>query len=363
MTITDLDLSARAGLVATHDRGLTYPFGGMAPGMGEVMAAAPGIRWVRLAMPGPLKHVNCWLVDDADARGGGVAVVDTGMNLRDQRAAWETAFAGPLAGTRVTRVFGTHFHPDHVGLAGWLCRGHDAELWMTRGEWLTARMLALDPQARTSDEIFAFWRMAGWDEAQLARKREADAPNFSRIVTPLPAGYRRLVDGQTLPIGDREWRVVTGCGHSPEHACLLDEAAGVLIAGDQVLPRISSNVSLFIIEPHADPLGEWLDSIAKLKTLPGDLLVLPGHGDPFYGLHTRLDALADEHRQRLDDLAVHLAEPRRAVDCFAVLFERPVGEDMLAMASGEALAHLRHLELAGRAVREMDDGVAWWRAG
>ncbi|MEG8018307.1 MBL fold metallo-hydrolase [Sphingomonas sp. LR55] len=148
----------------------------------------------------------------------------------------------------------------------------------------------------------------------------------------------------------------------PEHACLYDEAGGILIAGDQVLPRISPNVSLGVTEPNADPLGEWFASIAKLKTLPADLLVLPGHGDPFAGLHTRLDAMDREHRERLNELAVFLAEPRRAVDCFGRLFRRAIGPDVLGMATGEALAHLRRLEVEGRATRETHDGVWWWRA-
>jgi glyoxylase-like metal-dependent hydrolase (beta-lactamase superfamily II) len=142
----------------------------------------------------------------------------------------------------------------------------------------------------------------------------------------------------------------------------LNEVAGVLIAGDQVLPRISPNVSLGVTEPDADPLGEWFASIAKLRLLPDDLLVLPGHGDPFTGLHARLDAMDREHRERLDELEVFLAEPRRAVDCFGRLFRRAIGPDMLGMATGEALAHLRRLEIEGRAAKDVRDGVWWYRA-
>jgi len=128
------------------------------------------------------------------------------------------------------------------------------------------------------------------------------------------------------------------------------------------LPRISSNVSIGVTEPDSDPLGEWFDSIAKLKRLPRDLLVLPGHGDPFRGLHARLDALDSEHRRRLDELEAFLIEPRRVVDCFGRLFRRAVGQDMLGMATGEAMSHLRRLEVEGRAVRETRDGVWWFRA-
>ncbi|MDQ2892810.1 MAG: MBL fold metallo-hydrolase [Pseudomonadota bacterium] len=343
---------------ATSHKGLTYPFGGAEPGPGETMRVAPGVDWVRLTIPGPLKHVNSYLLDDD----GGVALVDTGMNTGDARAAWKVLAKGPMAETRVTRMIGTHMHPDHIGLAGWMCDHHDAPLVMTRGEWLTARMLTADARDTVPGEMIAFWRGAGWSEDQIAAACERGWSGFRRIVTPLPLSYTRIVDGEMLRIGTTYWRVVTGSGHSPEHACLLDETSGVFVAGDQVLPRISPNVSLGVTEPEADPLGEWFASIAKLKLLPADLLVLPGHGDPFTGLHTRLDAMDREHRERLDELAVFLAEPRRAVDCFGRLFRRAIGQDMLGMASGEALAHLRRLEIEGRACREDRDGVWWWRA-
>lgn len=346
----------------TTDKGLTYPFGGAEPAAGAVMTVAPGIRWVRLHVPGPLRHVNCWLLDDADARGAGVALVDTGMNTGDARAAWRAVFAGPLAGVRVTRVIGTHFHPDHIGLAGWMCVHHGAPLVMTRGEWLTARMLVADARDEVPAEMIAFWRGAGWDEGQIDQARARGWAGFRRIVAPLPLGYLRIADGDGIAIGGRDWRVVVGSGHSPEHACLYDAAAGVLIAGDQILPRISPNVSLGVTEPQGDPLGEWLASIARLRTLPADLLVLPGHGDPFTGLHPRLDAMEREHRQRLDDLAAFIEAPRRATECFGRLFRREIGPDMLAMATGEALAHLRRLEIERRAVREERDGIWCWRA-
>ncbi len=342
----------------TSHKGLTYPFGGAEPASGGTLQVAPGIDWVRLKIPGPLKHVNCWLLADTD----GDALIDTGMNTPEARDAWKAVFHGAKSGVRITRMIGTHFHPDHIGLAGWMCDHHAAPLLMTRGEWLTARMLAADARDSVPTEMLAFWRGAGWDDAQIDHASVRGWAGFRRIITPLPLSYTRIKDGDTLTIGTRDWRVITGAGHSPEHACLVDEAGGILIAGDQVLPRISPNVSLGVTEPNADPLGEWFASIAKLKTLPADLLVLPGHGDPFTGLHARLDAMDREHRERLDELKVFLAEPRRVIDCFGRLFRRAIGPDMLGMATGEALAHVRRLEVEGRAIRETVDGVWWWRA-
>ncbi|MBB4154938.1 glyoxylase-like metal-dependent hydrolase (beta-lactamase superfamily II) [Sphingomonas jinjuensis] len=334
---------------------LAYPFGDAFPATGARMRVAEGIEWVRMPVPGPLRHVNCWLLADE----GGVAVVDTGFNTDATRAAWGLALPDDSA---VTGVIGTHMHPDHVGLAGWLCERHGCGLTMTRGEWLTLRMLVADASEAVPEAMIALWHGAGWSEAEIEVPRSRGWARFRSMVAPVPMSYRRIVDGDRLTVGRTTWRIVVGSGHSPEHACLLDEANGVLIAGDQVLPRISPNVSLGVTEPEADPLGEWFASIDKLRGLPDGLLVLPGHGEPFTGLHARLDAMEAEHRARLDGLEALLRmAPRRAVDAFATLFSRPIGDDMRGMATGEALAHLRRLEVEGRAQRAMQDGVWWWQ--
>ena len=337
-------------------RGLTYPLGRVVPEAGEVVDLAEGVGWTRSPVPGSLNHINLWLLEDS----GGVAIVDSGLDIPPAREAWEALFAGPLAGRTVTRVIVTHFHPDHLGLAGWLAERFGVRLWMTRGEWLFARMLTSDVRDAPPAEAFAYWRAAGWDEARIAAEAEKGWGRFASVVSTVPVSFIRLQDGDVLRIGARDWRIVTGCGHSPEHACLVDEAGKLMIAGDQVLPRITSNVSLNLSEPEADPLGDWLASIAKLRTLPGDLLVLPSHGEPFTGLHARLDALAEGHHGRLDALHDFLTEPRRAVDCFGVLFARQIGDGSFGLATGEALAHLRHLEVEGRAVRDVRDGVHYY---
>jgi glyoxylase-like metal-dependent hydrolase (beta-lactamase superfamily II) len=336
-------------------RGLTYPFGRSAPDEGALAEVAEGVGWSRLPVPGSLGHINVWLLDD----GAELVVADTGLAIGAARAAWAALLEGPLAGRELTRIVVTHFHPDHIGLAGWLAARNGARLWMTRGEWTLARMLAADVRDAPPDEALAFWRAAGWEAPRIAAEAEKGWGRFAAMVSPIPASYGRLRDGDTVRIGARDWRVVVGSGHSPEHACLVDFEGRLMIAGDQVLPRITSNVSLSLSEPEADPLGEWLDSIARLKRLPDDLTVLPAHGLPFTGLHARLDALDAGHRGRLDALHAHLAEPRRAVDCFAVLFGRRIDDGILGMATGEALAHLRRLEVEGRAAREVRDGV-WW---
>ncbi|MEA3064893.1 MAG: hypothetical protein QOJ27_1339 [Sphingomonadales bacterium] len=343
---------------AYSHKGLTYPLGRRGPDNGELIALADGVGWARLPIPGSLRHINVWVLED----GGGVALVDTGLDIAPCREAWEALFAGPLAGRAVTRVICTHFHPDHLGLAGWLTERFAVPLWMTRGEWLFGRLLASDIRDAPPREAIAHWRAAGWDEARIEAEAAKGWGRFASVVSPVPVSFVRMEEGDRIRIGGREWRILIGSGHCPEHACLIDDSGGLMIAGDQVLPRITSNVSLSLSEPEADPLGDWLASIEKLKGLPDSLLVLPSHGEPFTGLHARLDALAHGHRDRLDALHSRLDEPRRAVDCFGILFARQIDDSMLGLATGEALAHLRRLEVEGRAVREMRDGVHWHRA-
>jgi glyoxylase-like metal-dependent hydrolase (beta-lactamase superfamily II) len=336
----------------THHRGLDYPFGDRAPGPGETIEVAAGVEWVQLPVPGPLKHINVWLVAEA----GGHAIVDTGLPLDACKDAWRTV----LEGRTITRVIVTHMHPDHLGLAGWLTAKFGVRLWMTRGEYLTARLLVADARERPPEPVIAMWRGAGWSEAQVDAAVTKGWGQFARGLHRLPDGYVRVQAGDRL---DR-WRAVIGSGHCPEHLCLVDDEARVMIAGDQVLPRISSNVSLTMIEPDGDPLGEWLESLERFRAeLPGDLLVLPAHGSPFTGLHTRLEALIEGHVKQLERLEDRLREsPRRPVDCFGVMFARAIDDKLLGMATGETLAHLRWLERRRRARCEVRDGVWWWSA-
>lgn len=343
------------GIEPLEHKGLIYPLGGFAPEAGVVHSLAEGVGWTRMPVPGSLNHINVWLLDDES----GTAIVDTGLYTSESKEAWRIA----LADRRVSRVFATHFHPDHIGCAGWLCHKHGARLWMNRTEWLMARMLSADIRDEPPPEAIAQLVAAGWTEEQIAPVRARGWGNFAKAVSPIPLGHIPLREGDVIRIGARDWTVWIGSGHTPEHVCLVDEAGGLMIAGDQVLPRITSNVSVSISEPEGDPLGDWLASIEKFRALPGDLLVLPAHGEPFRGLHARLDRLERGHRDSLERLHALLAKaPRRAVDCFSLLFKRTVDDSIRSLATGEAMAHLRRLEVEGRATKSVDDGVWWFAA-
>jgi len=336
-------------------RGLAYPLG-PAPAPGEAVSAVPGVLWLRLPLPMQLNHVNVYAIAD----GEGWAIVDTGIRTPDSVAGWEAALAGPLAGRPVTRVICTHMHPDHIGLAGWLCERFDAPLLMTQLEYVTARMLVSDSgPAPESGAIF--WRAAGWSEDRIERYRQTYGM-FAKGVSPIPAGYQRLSQGQVLSIGGADWTILIGNGHSPEHACLWRRSDDVLISGDQILPRISSNVSVWPTEPLANPLHDWMTSLERLgDLLPAVTLVLPGHGEPFTGVLPRIAALERGHRVSLKRLERTLRTPCRAIDVFGTLFARPVDASLLGMATGEAIAHLNYLAGQGRARRDRDGhGVDWW---
>src|ERR1700733_1313842 len=336
---------------------LTYPFQG-APAPVETSAVAPGVLWLRMPLPmAGLSHINLWALEDD----GGWTLVDTGMQTPQTATHWQSAFSGPLHSRKVMRVICTHMHPDHIGMAGWLTRQHECRLWTTRLEYVVCRMLVADTGREAPPDGGHFYRAAGWDEVALAGYK-ARFGGFGKAVYALPDSYRRIVDGEELRIGARVWRAVVGRGHSPEHLCLHCEELKVLISDDQVLPRITSNVSVFPTEPDADPLSEWLESLASIRLrVPDDVLVLPSHNEPFRGLHARIDQLIQGHEQALLRLKDALTERKTAADIFSLLFRRRVGGELLTMATGESVAHLNCLIRRGQAVREVDgSGVAWY---
>jgi glyoxylase-like metal-dependent hydrolase (beta-lactamase superfamily II) len=323
------------------------------PTPGEASAIAPGILWLRMPLPFALDHINLWLVED----GAGWAIVDTGYATEAAMAAWERIFALHLGRRPVTRIIVTHYHPDHIGLAQWLAERWQVPLWITEKEWLYARMLSQDSDDLTQ-RYRDFARRAGLDAAASVAFGRHEA-SYRRGVPAVPAAFHRLVDGAAIDIGGREWRVVVGEGHAPEHACLYCAEAGVLIAGDQVLPRISPNISLQPYEPDGDPLARYLASLLRLRAaVAPEALVLPSHDLPFFGLHSRADALAAHHRARCAAILEACARPQSAADLLPRLFRRPLDRHQTAFALGEALAHLNYLAGQGALARSTGaDGV------
>jgi glyoxylase-like metal-dependent hydrolase (beta-lactamase superfamily II) len=125
-------------------------------------------------------------------------------------------------------------------------------LWITRLEYLNCRVLTADTRHEAPEDGVRFYRKAGWTEEDIENYR-ARFGNFGKMIYQLPDSYHRLQKGDRVTIGEHQWRVIVGTGHSPEHACFYCAELKLLISGDQVLPKISSNVSVFPTEPDADP--------------------------------------------------------------------------------------------------------------
>lgn len=330
----------------------------------QISQAAPGVWGLRLPLPFQLNHINVWLLaDHLDDGSPAWTLVDTGVASALTRNLWEAAARDFLGAAPVRRVVVTHFHPDHIGLADWMCRRFDAPLHMTRTEWLLARMLCLDNSDEIADATQQFYGAMGLEPAALAALT-VRGNAYARGVPTVPAAFERLAQGDRLRIGDRDWTIITSGGHSPEHACLYGadgDGNGVLIAGDMVLPRISPNVSVWPSEPFADPLAEFLDGLKRLRQLPADTTVLPSHGPVFRDLRGRIDELLRHHEDRLAEAERDCAQGGRTVaEITRAMFPRALDTHQLSFAAGEALAHLNYLVQRGRLRRgrRPDDG-AW----
>jgi glyoxylase-like metal-dependent hydrolase (beta-lactamase superfamily II) len=328
------------------------------PPPGQTLEVAPGVFWVRMPLPFKLDHINLWLLDDGD----GWTIVDTGISRDEVKAAWEAVFARHVTPAKpLKRLICTHFHPDHFGLAGWLTERFDVPLWMPREEWTWGRMLSLDAGEGLRPQFLKFYKDAGFDRAML-ETAAGRAGRYAKNVAPVPAAFRRIVAGDHIEIGGRRWFVIVGNGHSPEHACLYCAEAEVLISGDQVLPKISPNVSVWPQEPEADPLGQYLASIKRLSGLPEETLVLPSHMFPFRGLEGRIDDLGQHHAARLDETLAAVEKPATGVEVLRKLFTRELDTHQLFFAIGESLAHLHRLMAAGLVGRQRGgDGAHVYR--
>jgi len=255
----------------------------------------------------------------------------------------------------VNRVICTHLHPDHTGLAGWICRKFGAPLLMTRGEYFLCRLMAADTGHSAPNEGVQFYRKSGFTEDQLELYK-ARFGGFGKMIAPMPQSYDRLRDGDMIPIGGRDWRVIIGSGHSPEHACFYCADLNLCLTGDQLLPNISSNVSVWPTEPEQNPLEEWIFSCHKLKAeLPEDALICPAHGIPFRGAHKRLDKLIEHHEKALKRLAEFCRTPQLSTGVYSVLFRREINDRNRIMAVGESVAHLNCLKGRGIISRRLND--------
>lgn len=341
---------------------LEYPFADALPDPGAKREVAPDIFWVRKPLPFALDHINLWLLRDRFDGRDGWTLIDCGIASDTTRDLWRQVIANALDGMPIVRILCTHYHPDHLGNAAWLQRQMPGDrvppLWMSLGEYAMGRVMQASLAGTDGPGTASHYASHGLtDEAALAAMSQRTG-YFSKMVPDMPLVYRRIAAGESIAIGDDTWRVIPGFGHSPEHAALHAERSNVLISGDMLLPRISTNVSVHAMEPEANPVQQFVDSIRLFEPLPADALVLPSHGRPFRRLHRRVEQLREHHDARLGEVLDHCATPRTAADIVPIMFRRPLDTHQLFFAFGEALAHLHALWYAGSLRRERgSDGV------
>ncbi len=337
---------------------LNFPFA-QGPATAELVPVCPGVHWLRMPLPFSLNHINLWVLDDGD----GCAIIDTGIHDDTTRGAWQSILNQHLRGRPVTRVLATHCHPDHIGAAGWLCEQWQAPFWITQGEWMQANLGQARNGGVSQDAMAAHFKRLGLPSSRIRRMTRMQG-YFQRMVGPLPAAYERVAGADTLNIGGRDWQVLIGRGHSPEHACFYCEELNVLIGGDQVLPNITPTIGVTAEEPNGNPLGLFLHSLDAFYGLPPDCLVLPAHELPYRQLHFRVTQLKLHHEERCALLLRACGDPLAATEAAQAMFaHRNLSGFDIMLALGETLAHLHLLMRQGAVERFTDpDGVYRYRA-
>lgn len=323
---------------------LVYPWV-KPPEPGAVIELAPQVHertqsallWLRMGLPFALDHINVWMM----RHGPGWCLVDCGYGNDATRALWEEHFTETMDGLPITQLVATHYHPDHLGNARWLMDRFQAPLMMSYAEFVTAHAIVTEMGPYSKSAAATFYRSHGVSEAmleQLSKRRGA----YSIGVPTLPEHIVGIRPGQTLSLGGHDWRCIGGYGHCPEHIALYCEALRVLISGDMLLPKISTNVNVWPIDPEFDAVGAFLDSLDEFADLPDDTLVLPSHGLPFRGVRVRVAALHQHHRERMEQLVAALDAPKTAIEVLPVLFRRDLDMHQTFFAIGEVIAHLNH---------------------
>ena len=341
------------------ERKLHYPLGEQMPEFGYGLEVAPGIQWLRMGLPFALNHINLWLLRDNIDGVDGWTVVDCCIDRPESRAQWEQVFINTLQGLPILRVIVTHMHPDHIGLAHWLCARWGVALWMSGTDYNVARLASTSTAGFGGPESAAFFGKHGLVDAASQDKLKARSNYFTSLVPAVPLSYRRMRDGDTIPIGNHRFRAISGFGHAPEHIALYCDASKILIGGDMMLPRISTNVSVYDNEPESNALQLFLDSIDKFAPCAPDTLTLPSHGKPFVGIHERIKQLHDHHADRLAEvIETCTAKPSSAADVLPVMFKRELDLHQTTFAMGEVIAHLHFLWFKGELKREFcTDGI------
>ncbi|AFX99279.1 metallo-beta-lactamase superfamily protein [Candidatus Endolissoclinum faulkneri L2] len=334
---------------------IDYIYGNTLPNPGTAMEVSPGIRWIRMPLPFALDHVNLFLLDDGIE---GWVLVDTGLASKTTQDLWELILANELCDKHISRILITHFHPDHIGNAGWLCKRTGAQLYMSRTEWLSARITLAERQEDFQEDIQNFYSLTGISDLSSFEVNDF-AAQFHRIVSPVPPLYRRIREKTSLVISGKTWTPILSEGHSPEHICLYCSEGNILIGGDFLLPQISPNVSVWWNEPEVNPLADYIQFLENLNYMQSSILVLPAHELPYRGLQKRCSALLAHHKEQLQLVLEACSLPSTVLDVTYKMFKRQFDPNQLSFAIGESLAHLNYLMGIGKIERNLDASGFW----
>lgn len=339
----------------TAHHGIDYPFG-THPGDAAAIEIRPGLLWHRMPIRmGNLGHINSYLIEDDD----GWTMIDAGYGGAPNQELWERFFTAHLKGKPVVRLICTHSHPDHIGLAPWMCDRWGIGVTMTLAEWIFGRMMALESGGKIHDNVLDYFKKMGSPDSELEEIASfGHNPHFGGI-PPMPSSFTRIEGGDVFRLGGEDWTVLIGRGHSHEHACLYSEALGILIGGDIVLPKISPHIGSFATEPEGDPLKQFVSTVKAFRKLPAATLVLPSHNDVFTGLHNQLDYYLDHHDRRIEAILAACETEQTVMSLVPVLFKGDLSKLARRLGVTEALAHCNHLMAGGLMTRRLNDAGQW----
>lgn len=324
------------------------------PEPGTLQQVANGIFWLRMPLPFDLDHINLYLLEDNHNGQEGYALIDTGIGTQTTQQLWDVLL--DTLGKPITKVIVTHLHPDHIGMAGYLVEKFRIPFYMSQVEYFTARALSAGARGASDWQDDEYLVRCGMSEDYVrnAKKNRQDSKGIGQVVRPIPLQFYRLQGGDSLPIGEHDWQVYIGRGHSPEHVCLFNPKTNILISGDHVLPGISPNIGVYSTEPDANSLKLYLDTLPQFTQLPIDTLVLPSHKQPFYGLHTRVNELISHHHVHLDNLRAFCKQGKTIEQCLPILFKRKLSAQNMFFAIAEAFSHLNYLYFAKECHRQIN---------
>jgi len=323
----------------------------------EAREVAAGIWKITLPIPFPLKTVNVYALVGTD----GWTLIDAGMGTPDAREAFAAGLkkAG-LDIAQLKHIVLTHHHPDHIGLSGELQEQSGARVYMHPIDERSVQIIWAGTMPERFGSVSSFFQQHGLEPTKLWYTQTDPKAVRTVIGVPPHEAFTLVEDGDSLELADEHYQVLWVPGHSDGQIVLFRERDGVFLAADHVLPRITPNVGLYSKHDRLNPLGDYLNSLAKVEHLPASN-VLPGHGEPFADLGGRVREIVQHHYDREDQILIMLKErPQHATELTRQLFpgRRIENHEALRMAVAEILAHLEHMRNAGKVKQQHTaDGI------